>query len=145
MTITPEQAKALLKDTTPAPWKKTQEDLTHPVGYLIEGVLYDCCSYQGAVSDPEADLICAAPDMAEQIAGMRYEYTAQIQDEHGEWKFYGGWEWKVGGDYEMILLETSADTTWTANLETAREWAGDTAGDEIRIVRRLVSGPEVVE
>lgn len=131
MTITPQQAQELLEGTTPGPWIKTQEGLSHPVGYVIDRVLYDSSDYQGAVDDPNADLVCAAPDMAEQIAGMRPEYRAEFQTAAGQWF--------------PTPHRCSCSSGWGTKQQAARhaaDWKAD--GYAARIVRRLVSKPEEI-
>ncbi|AIJ33447.1 hypothetical protein [Corynebacterium imitans] len=41
--------------------------------------------YLGIMHGADAHLAAAAPDLAETIAGMEYEYTVQVMDETGGW------------------------------------------------------------
>ena len=83
--------------------------------------------------------------MPEESTDRSYEYNVQVKDNHGEWKTYGGWSWTTRGDFTMELLDSPEDAIWTKDLEMAKEWAESTAADDVRIIRRLVSKPEVVE
>ena len=75
-----------------------------------------------------ADILVSAPDMAETIAGMTYEYAAQIK-EGGEWLYLGLY---------------GPDEPWGPE-EDVRDYHSLLALPGTRIVRRLVGPVEVVE
>ena len=116
--MTPEQAQELLDKATPGPWWVETESPC------------ECCTYvaapAAAVCTPDmedAPLIAAAPELAEIVAGLRYEYAVQLK--HGD-----GWI-------------TSRHHTPT--VEVAKEVAARYKRSETRIVRHLATDWEVVE
>ena len=119
MTITPDQAQTLLDGATPGPWGRTQMGaLTDTDGkVLVHGP-------DGNMDDGDANLAAAAPDLAQTIAGMRWEYALETL-------------WGTGHDWAVT-------TGWFPTPE--RAWA-DLALDTgpTRIVRRLVSETEVID
>ena len=74
----------------------------------------------------DAELMSAAPDLAETIAGMRYEYAVEMMDD-GEWKDI----WDL----------------WSTEKEARKEYASlahsESVGD-YRLVRRLVGPAEPI-
>lgn len=112
--IRPEDAQSMLREATPGPWELERID-----GFL-DVVLP---TGNGAPEECDLPLIAAAPELAEQIANLRYEYAVELK--HGD-----GWI-------------TSRHHTPT--IETAKEIAARYKRTDTRIVRRLVSEPEVVE
>ena len=111
MTITPEQARELLDVATPGPWGRTgMGALTDTDGkVLVNGP-------DGNMDDSDADLAAAAPDLAQTIAGMRWEY---------------GVEQAIG------------TTQWFRSLPMAEAHA-EVRG-AFRLVRRLVGPVDVTE
>lgn len=94
-----------------------------------------------------AELAAHAPVMAEQIANMHYEYAAQVEKDGHKYIVTDSDEghWLCGDDHKVLQdwhpcymdAEEYADS-WN-NIDGKRD---DTTA---RIVRRLVSTPEVVE
>lgn len=134
--MTPEQAQELLGGTTPAPWHVHIRD-RHFLGET-ETWLY--------VGDTPAlpvdhQLMSAAPALAEQIANMHYEYAVQVLMGDGEWYF---------ADEDSLPFGSLKpyEVRW-GTKEEAKEIHDSEVDyfdhDGIRIVRRLVSTPEVVE
>ena len=137
MTITPDQARELLSGATPGPWE-------HQAGYLpgdnrdgnviMTGNLVLATYDGGYGGNPEwtnslgnLPLVAAAPDLAQTIAGMRYEYAVEMMDD-GEWKDI----WDL----------------WSTEKEARKEYASLAHADSIgdyRLVSRLVGPVEVVE
>ena len=86
-----------------------------------------------------AELAAHAPALAEQIANMRYEYAVQVEERPGVWRY----------------LHSSGESTgfsiaacWCKNFEMAPYPLAKYRHRETtpsRIVRRLVSEPEVTE
>lgn len=74
-------------------------------------------------------------DLAETVAGLRYEYAVQGLD-GGEWKF-------TGFDGKVLEPSESERIAWWNRAIPKRDIADRGAG--WRIVRRLVSDVEVVE
>lgn len=129
MTITPDQADRLKQGVTKTPWRAIKRDWEiHPTGIVRDADDETIGAAEGGHVDPEfthgqADLIAAAPDMAETIAGMKYEHAVEIYHEvAGVWIRYGNWV-EV---QEVAELDLSGD-------------------DRTRLVRRLVSDPEVID
>ena len=88
MTITPEQADKWAQRATDGPWY-VHTDLDDPDGTFI----YDdpgrmCIAVEPAGSDyrkADLDLIAAAPDLAQTIAGMRWEYGVEQATGTTQW------------------------------------------------------------
>lgn len=123
MTITPDHARELLDVATPGPWGRTGMGvLTDTDGkVLVNGP-------DGNLDDSDATLAAAAPDLAETIAEMTYEYAAQIK-EGGEWFYLGLY---------------GPDEPWGPE-EDVRDYHSRLALPGARLVRRLVGPVEVVE
>jgi hypothetical protein len=81
MNITPDQARELLDGATPGPWEAYDPgdgtarlygaDNTRIIEHVTHG---DAGSH---MSQPNGVLAAAAPDMAQTIAGMRWEYGVE--------------------------------------------------------------------
>lgn len=118
--MTPEEAKALLDGTTMGPWENTTgwsvDKTTGPHGEQ------GCGHIAYATSRQDADLIAAAPALAELAAGLRYEYA--VQEDVGYWRQRGEWfdTFEEAADYRDMKREDAS----------------------MCIVRRLVGDPEVV-
>lgn len=85
-----------------------------------------------------APLAEAAYALAQTVAGMRYEYAVQLEDTTGETRFA----------MSMYNLTRNPEEAWwapTPNAPLANHWRFSQTGLKVRIVRRLVSDPEVVE
>lgn len=121
----PERAQELLEGAEPGPWRvickypdgEPRSDTsslihTHDGKYL--GIMHGQC----------ATLAAAAPDLAETIAGMHYEYAVQVQAE-------------LDGMWHMM-------TRWQDDPRPIQPEGRDLEANE-RIVRRLVTDMEVIE
>lgn len=77
--MTPEEARGLLEAATPGPWDCVGQDEEYPrvarVGY--QDITNDATNFN-------APLIAAAPELAELVAGLRYEYL--VQEDVGYWR-----------------------------------------------------------
>ena len=82
MSITPDQARALLDGATPGPWKKRRDRDGTPIAVVVSAGPTDrhhimtaepACSEERAQAD--TGLIAAAPDLALTIAGMTAQYA----------------------------------------------------------------------
>ena len=130
--ITPEKAKELwegimLNDNENRPLYRLDDEYSY-----VEGV--------GAVPtgikmrmEPAWDrLFAAAPELTQQIAGMHWEYAAQVE---------------MGTGWTMVM--NTERETWTTNPTGSLEWIARTnrvaPNLPTRLVRRLVTNPEVVE
>ena len=126
MNITPEQADKWAQRATDGPWY-VHTDLDDPDGTFI----YDdpgrmCIAVEPAGSDYlEADLTlaAAAPDLAQTIAGMR-------------------WEWRCEADFDGTWAGL---TTWESSPDYARATMQRRHRYPVRLVRRLVGPVEVTE
>lgn len=115
--MTPEQAQELLRGDFASDAHQTN------VGNLEAGMISTGTYIYGTPGD--FALTEAAPALAELVASMHYEYAVQVKDE----------QWRTLGD------------AWTSK-QVARDRYNATPGKNtgrVRIVRRLVSEPEVVE
>ena len=120
MTITPEQARELLDWATPGPWEALFDN--EAIETDKSTVLYNT---DGAVEwgrniEHDVPLAAAAPDLAQTIAGMEYEYRTE--------------EWSGAYWYPCEL--------WTSDLS---QYDGYTERKGERLVRRLVGPVEVTE
>lgn len=117
--MTPGQAQELLKRATPGPWELER----------IDGMLHIFLpTGNGAPEEQDMPLIAAAPELAEIVAGLRYEYAVQKLD---------GNEWKLT-DLDGRALESyeTEKITWWADPIPYSDIAD--RGPGWRIVRRLV-------
>lgn len=118
MTISPDQARELLDGATLGPWR---EDGSNIMNHDGDPLLSD-----GSFGDPnwynvrDLTLMTAAPDLAQTIAGMEYEYRTE------EWS---GTYW-----YPCEL--------WTSDLS---QYDGYTERKGERLVRRLVGPVETIK
>lgn len=137
MTITPTQARELLQDTTPAPWKAGHRTLStgHWYDREVLTVEPDVCE---EVNETDQELIVAAPDMATQIANMTWEYAIQAQlKDGGPWKYL---------TYNILFTEVPRLAKWHHCAYNASAWLPTRYRHyPQRIVRRLVSEAEVME
>lgn len=122
--VSPERARELREGTTPGPWETER----------IDGALHVLVpSGNGAPEEADLPLIAAAPDLAEIVAGMTYEYTVYV---------YSG---------DRIIMQCGFEDDevagWTDNWTVAAYLRESLIEDgrDARLVRRLVSAPEVVE
>ena len=133
--ITPEQARELLDGTTPRPWKIVAYGISCPE-LMIE--TFDGDTLAAEVEPDDAPLIAAAPALAQTVANLHYEYAVQLEDTTGETRFA----------MSMYNLTRNPEEAWwapTPNAPLANHWRFSQTGLKVRIVRRLVSDPEVVE
>lgn len=136
--IGPERAKELMQ---PGPWKVVGEYNDGEPRPDDSRLIYTSDSdYVGIMSAAGAYLAAAAPDLAQTVAGMRYEYAVQFK--HG-----GAWEFEnsqpVGSLVDDLFSEDPQVTCWWWNKEDAQRFAASVPETTTRIVRRLVSVPEV--
>ena len=119
MNITPDQARALLDGATPGPWCLRETDvLMNARAFHIRkvgqpGIRVRATTY-GHNDDPE--LIAAAPDMAETIAEMQWEYGVE---------------------------QATGTTRWFRSRPMAEAHAE--AWGAFRLVRKLVGPVEVID
>lgn len=139
MTITPEQARKWRDDARPGPWyvHTAPDDPDGTFIYDEDGHM--CIAVAPAGSDyREADLTlaAAAPTLARMVAGMREEWGVHVT----------GYPRNIADWWE--LCDRPEDRiTWFPDEEAAEDFAVEREDDgfDTRIVRRLVSAPEVVE
>ena len=129
--IGPERARELREGAQPGPWRTE----------TIDGALHVLFpSGNGAPEEADLPLIAAAPDLAETIAGMEYEYAVQVTNDGGEsWRFAHG---AVKATFDPIK-----PCWWFRTEEEAKGFAKfrTTKRSSARVVRRLVTDVEVVE
>lgn len=124
MTITPDEARALIDGATPGPWVPVHDSghggEWHSHVNAEDGArltTYDSGYGDADIHAPDADLMAAAPDLAQTIAGMK-------------------WQTGVHAGDEDIWAETPEEEA-LAIMAAKRP--------DVRLIRRLVSTPEVVE
>lgn len=126
MTITPDQADRLKIDATDGPWF-VHTDHDDPDGtYIYNDPGHMCVAIEPLGSDyrpADLDLIAAAPDLAQTIAGMRWQYGA-----------------KCGSDNRLI---------WRVRQEDAESLVASMSRiypeGSCRLVRRLVGPIEPID
>lgn len=133
--ISPERARELLDTASSGPWKVIDE---YPDGVRRPDdsclIHTPDCKYMGIMQLQDAHLTAAAPDLAETIAGMRWEYAVQLY-----LPTKSGRKWMLDPDLFA--------GNWTDDRYVADHTLGalTEVGYQARIVRRLVSDPEVIE
>lgn len=124
MTITPDQADHWTQTTTTGPWY-VHTDPGDPDGTFIyddNGNMCVAVEPTGSAYLPgDLHLIAAAPELAQTIAGMEWQWSVERLTEDGS-------RWLI-------------DRPWTCDRELAETWLRKYDGS--RLVRRLV-GPVVV-
>ena len=133
MTITPEQAQALLEDTTPAPWvyDSDYECIETADSSTVVLCNTDLAVSWGANPDTDGSLAAQAPIMAEQIAGMQWEYgMEQYTLDNPHW-------------HTAIPYDRGFDQDKCTQL--AETFRANNPHNKYRIVRRHVSKPEVMK
>ena len=122
-----EDAQQLLDGATPGPWEVDIDGLE--VYSTVDG---DAVAHAQTPSD--ADLIAAAPELAQALAEETYEYSFQT--------------WYADG-WETTRSKIARDEEWWTDKSIA-EGVADRAYDPyrnrpIRMIRRRVSPPEVID
>jgi len=120
-------AKRLLDGATPAPWEHYND---HGIVSLTSGD----AAIATDLNARDADLIAAAPELAQALAEETWEYSYQVKHADG---------WETACNYV-----THVDEWWPDKHVAA--WAAHAAYDPyidrpIRLVRRRVSPPEVID
>lgn len=136
--MTPEEARELLKGTTPGPWYAISNT---PFVSIVEedsedGEIFDFPDDGEDGPQPDHDLIAAAPVLAETIAGMQAEYAVQVQSLSDNWYYYNG-----RGDWQ--IHPHLARWFWSA--QDAHALIPYSQKEKFRIVRRYVTDVEGVE
>lgn len=128
MSITPDQAGRLKRDATDGPWEAydpgdgTARLYGPDNARLIRHVSGGTAAAGSFMSRPDGKLAAAAPDLAQTIAGMRWEYAVEHEHSPGNWHQVTQW-----------------------GPEENPYQPGYGPGDDERIVRRLVGPVEVAE
>lgn len=137
----PEQAQELLTGAEPGPWEAMKEYIdgeprpdTSCLIHTHDG------KYLGIMHGKDATLTAAAPDLAETIAGMRYEYAVQVSADGGE-------SWRFAHGVTKTTFDPIKPCWWFRTEEEAQDFAKfrATKPGKSRVVRRLVTDVEVVE
>lgn len=137
--MTPDKAKQLLDNATSGPWQSRGDGPSSGKPHLYVCTCEDRTEVAEAVGWDDAPLIAAAPELAELVAGLRYEYAVQVP-------VNGHWEYTKDDQYGPEVLRNPRDATWYSSRHAAKTWADlwDDGEESPRIVRRLVSEEEVV-
>lgn len=139
--ISPERARELLDTANPGPWEVMKEYTDgEPRPYDSHRICTESGVYMGIMHGQDATLTAAAPDLAETIAGMHWEYGVQVSNDGGE-----SWRFAHGGT--KTTLDPINPCWWFRTEEEAQDFAKFRAPKRghARVVRRLVTDPEVVE
>ncbi|WP_414122875.1 hypothetical protein [Corynebacterium nuruki] len=131
MNITPDQADQWAQGATEGPWCYMPGKWGRG-GSLFLGDGFALATSDGGMGDvewnnPEGNLplIAAAPDLAQTIAGMEWQYAVEVYSDDAKCWIQG--------------------TNWIGNKELAAQHLGEYDGDTTRLVRRLVGPVEVTE
>lgn len=137
--MTPEQARELLDGTVPGPWlcDKDGDEYEFLIGTEDFGIITE------ANSEADGRLIAAAPALAHLVANMHYEYAVQFK--HGEVWEYENSAFNDRSPVDDLCSEDPSVSFWWDCVEDAQREAARIYVTPTRIVRRLVSEPEVVE
>ena len=136
--VTPEQAQALREGTTPGPWQ-FKEDVTdlpngsQELGHIVQAgttSLFECWDDVIDKYPGNLPLAAAAPEMAQTLADMRWEYAVCFRDPNDN---------DDHGDAKMKIL------CFANSLEKAREEAYHARDLKPIIARQMVSHFEIVE
>lgn len=134
--MTPEEARGLLEAATPGPWRAFMATSGQ--------VIVDSGKLDNAGDVP---LATAAPALAELVASMHYEYAVQVEKNGRKYIITDSTEghWLCGDDHKVLQ-------DWHSDYMEAEDYAyswnkydAERTGTTARIIRRLVSEPEVVE
>lgn len=139
--VGPEQAQELLTGSEPGPWEVIAEYTDgEPRPYDSHRIRTESGVYVGIMHGQDAPLTAAAPDLAETIAGMRWEYAVQVSNDGGE-------SWRFAHGAAKATFDPIDPCWWFRTEEEARDFAKFRAPKRghARVVRRLVSDVEVVE
>lgn len=146
--MTPEKAHKLREKATPGPWERHPDkprvlcNLKHKFAVHVELV-----KDRGLKPHPEdvanTELIAAAPDLAELVAGLRYEYA--VQAKHGDVWEYENCAFSDRCPMDDLYSEDPSLAYWWDCVEDAQRAAAYIVAAPTRIVRRLVGDPEVTE
>lgn len=146
--MTPEEASELLKGTTPGPWEADSytyqlADCPEATDFWVSSESSFIAGNDNRVGDEEVsaagnnfDLIAAAPDLAETVAGMTPEYAVQAQSSDGEWYYLN-----ASGDWTIIPHLAR----WFWSPQDAHVLIPYAQKEKFRIVRRYVTDVEVME
>lgn len=121
-------AKQLLDGATPAPWVTGGKDES---GNIYVGNPSEDGNLVATSGICDAELIAAAPELAQSLAEETWEYAVQA---------------KIGSEWEYMQDGFFRDA-WFSELRKAKSGARElrAIGKETRIVRRRVSPVEVME
>ena len=128
--IGPERAKELRDGAQPGPWSYNRPIVETDGG---RGLLTAADPEYGVIGAGDGPLVAAAPELAEIVAGMTYEYTVYVYRD-------GRLIMQCGFEDDEVAGWTDS---WTVAAYLRESLIED--GRDARLVRRLVSAPEVVE
>ena len=125
-------AKRLLEGVTPGKWRAADSDIIAEDGNRFIATVSEYSGLDEASEEyANAQIIAAAPELAQALAEETYEYTYHIKRQ-GEWE-------------PTRNMETHRQDWWDDRIEVVETVELLRAsGFETRIVRRRVSPPEVI-
>ena len=140
--MTPEQARKLLDGITPPPWEIESSTYQEAGGpeitefwatgrYDVQIAEQDATGDHRETTEKDFNLIAAAPDMANMIAGMSPEYAVQGKAPNSdEWLTLSQWSEELpSSEFELEITLTDEDT-------------GETHRIDARIAARYVTEPQ---
>ena len=141
--MTPEEAQGLLDGATPGPWQVRGDGPANRQLHVCD------CEERAEVAESvtweNAPLIAAAPALAELVASLRYEYAVQVLLGDGA----GGYTWHFADEDSLPFGSLKPhEVRWYTKKEVQEILDAEVecfGPKGIRIGRRLVAAPEVVE
>ena len=126
-------AKQLLDGVTSGKWRAADSDIIAEDSNKFIATVSEYSGLDEASEEyANAQIIAAAPELAQALAEEAYEYSIQLKDHTGEW--------------ETVTNSETHLEEWWENQKYA-EWAmaeEQEHGYSCRLVRRRVSPPEVI-
>lgn len=142
--ITPQEARALRDGALPGPWERRQCGERHGYGGApLCGAEIAGPIHAEFIDASTVDLVAAAPELAEVVANLRYEYAVQVLLSDGA----GGNVWHFADEDSLPFGSLKPyEVRWYTEKEAQEILDAEVdyfGHDGIRIVPRLVSEPEV--
>lgn len=132
--MTPDKARELLENAAPGRWEYKDYTVYTNAG---RDVLTIPDGVYGMIQEQDGPLVAAARDLAELVAGLRYEYAVQVTDKDGSVLYAKSYR-TLSGDIEEAWWQDEP------NEKLAEKWWSKIPACRVRILRRLVGDPEVV-
>ena len=102
--MTPEDAQSMLDEATPGPWQVRGDGPSAGQPHFYICTCDDRAHIAENVYYGNARLLVFAPELAELVAGLRYEYAVQVKRD-GDWVVEEDSYW---GSYSCLLYTSDA-------------------------------------